>query len=183
MRGLSVRTALLGGRSARLTFALVLLCTAGCASAPPRPRASAYVAVLAGLPDVNGRYVEVSAWQGRVLVVQFVASWCFPCIATAPRLQELLRKYGQAGLSVVAVGMDREGAQVLLPFQQLLGLDYPVLLSDSALREGNTAFGRINTLPTTAVVGRDGTLLTAFEGVPTEGSLEAFIDKALAMKP
>ncbi len=183
MRGLPVGPGFHGGRAARLTLALVLLCSAGCASTPVRPRAGSYVAVLAALPDVNGRYVEVSAWQGRVLVVQFLASWCFPCIATAPRLQELLRRYGKEGLSVVAVGMDREGAQVLLPFQEQLGLSYPVLVSDSPLREGKTAFGRISTLPTTVIVGRDGTVLTAFEGLPVEGSLETFIENALAMKP
>ena len=184
MRRLSVRRPhLRGGRAARLTLVLVLLCWAGCASTPPRPSSSPYLGVLVGLPDANGRYLDVSTWQGRVLVVQFLASWCFPCIATAPRLQELAQRYGKAGLSVVAVGMDREGAQVLAPFQEQLGLNYPVLVSDTALREGKTAFGRITALPTTVIFGRDGTVLTAFQGVPAEGSLEPFIENALAMKP
>ncbi len=183
MRGVSVCSSFCGGWTARLTLALVLVFSVGCAGTPVRPRAGSYVAVLAQLPDVNGRYVDVSGWQGRVLVVQFLASWCFPCIATAPRLQELAQRYGKSGLSVVAVGMDREGAQVLAPFQEQLGLGYPVLVSDTTLREGQTAFGRISTLPTTVIVGRDGTVLTAFEGVPVEGSLETFIENALAMKP
>jgi thiol-disulfide isomerase/thioredoxin len=116
-------------------------------------------------------------------VVQFVATWCFPCIATAPRLQELEKHYGSQGLSVVGVGMDLEGRQVLAPFQELLGLQYPVLVGSSALREGNTAFGRITTLPTTVIIGRDGTVLAAFKGVPTEGSLESFLEEALSQKP
>lgn len=172
-----------GGRPARLTLALWLLLAVGCASAPPAPRAASYISVLARLPDVEGNAVDVAAWQGRVLVVQFLASWCFPCFATAPRLQDLLQRYGKRGLSVVAVGMDLEGAKVLGPFQEQLGLGFPVLVSDSALREGRTAFGHVTTLPTTVIVGRDGTVLTAFKGVPEQGSLERFIEDALAMKP
>jgi thiol-disulfide isomerase/thioredoxin len=181
--GLSARPGFCGGRPARLTVALVLLASAGCASTPTRPRADPGFAVLAGLPDVNGRYVDVSAWRGRVVVVQFLASWCFPCVAIAPRLQDLEKRYAARGLSVVAVGMDLEGVRVLGPFQEQLGLNYPVLVGDTALREGKTAFGRITTLPTTVIIGRDGTLLTAFIGVPTEGSLEVFIEEALKLKP
>jgi len=181
--GLSARSGL-GGRAARLTLALLLLMEAGCASTPVQhPPADPCLAVLAGLPDVTGRYVDVAAWRGRVVVVQFIATWCFPCVATAPELQKLEKRYGARGLSVVGVGMDREGAQVLVPFHEQLGLDYPLLVSDSSLREGNSAFGRITTLPTTVIIGRDGTVLAAFKGVATEASLDAFLEEALGRKP
>ena len=182
MRGLSARAGV-GGQPARLTVALSLLVLAGCASAPPRPRADACLAVLAGLPDVNGRYIDVSGWKGRVVVVQFLATYCFPCIATAPRLQDFVKRYGPRGLSVVAVGMDLEGARVLEPFQEQLALSYPVLVGDAALRDGQTAFGHITTLPTTVIIGRDGTVLAAFKGVAVEGSFQAFIESALDLKP
>src|SRR5450755_57996 len=95
---LSARPGLRGGRTARLTVALVLLVAAGCASTPPRPRADPCLAVLAGLPDVSGRYIDIGGWRGRVVVVQFLATWCFPCIAIAPRLQDLEKRYGAQGL-------------------------------------------------------------------------------------
>ncbi len=183
MLGLSARPGFRGGSPARLTIALVLLVSFGCAGTPTRPRADACLAVLAGLPDVNGRHVDVSAWRGRVVVVQFLASWCFPCIATAPRLEGLERRYGSRGLSVVAVGMDLEGSLVLEPFQAQLGLHFPVLVGDVALREGKTAFGHITTLPTTVIIGRNDTVLAAFKGVPVEGSLEAFVEEALNLQP
>jgi thiol-disulfide isomerase/thioredoxin len=156
----------------------------GCASAPPpqRVRSDPYIAVLAGLRDVEGRQVDVSSWRGRVLVVQFLASWCFPCVAIAPRLQLLEDKYAARGLSVVAVGMDLEGARVLGPFQEQLGLKFPLLVGDAPLREGKTAFGRITTLPTTVIIARDGIVLTAFKGVPAQGSLETFLEGALEQK-
>lgn len=171
-----------GGPPARLTFALVFLGLVGCADAPLRPRADPCLAVLARLPDLNGRYLDVSAWRGRVVVVQFLASWCFPCIATAPRLEDLERRYASRGLTVIAVGMDLEGSLVLQPFQEQLGLHFPLLLGDANLREGKTAFGRITTLPTTVIIGRNDTVLSAFKGVPAEGSLEGFIEEALNLK-
>jgi thiol-disulfide isomerase/thioredoxin len=179
--GLPARPRLRGGWAARLTRVLAVSLWAGCAGtpSPSRFRADAYLATLATLPDVQGRTLSASSWSGRVLVVQFVATWCFPCIATAPRLQDLEARYGSRGLSVVAVGMDLEGAVVLGPFQEQLRLTYPVLVGNDALRDGKTAFGRITTLPTTVIVGRDGTVLAAFKGVPESGSLESFLEGAL----
>jgi len=179
--GLPARPRLRGGWAARLIGVLALGLWAGCASAPApsRPRADAYLATLATFPDLQGRTLSVSGWTGRVLVVQFLATWCFPCIATAPRLQDLEARYGSRGLSVLAVGMDLEGALVLGPFQEQLRLTYPVLVGNDALRAGKTAFGRITTLPTTVIVGRDGTVLAAFKGVPESGSLESFLEGAL----
>jgi thiol-disulfide isomerase/thioredoxin len=181
--GLSARPGVSGGRPARLTLALILVLSTGCASTPPRPRAEPCLAVLAGLPDVNGRYLDVSSWRGRVVVVQFFATYCFHCFATAPRLEDFAKRYGPRGLSVVGVGMDLEGVRVLQPFQEQLGLNYPVLVGDAALRDGQTAFGRITTLPTTVIIGRDDTVLAAFKGVAVEGSFEAFVESALEMKP
>lgn len=139
--------------------------------------------MLAGLPDVNGHYLDVSALRGRVVVVQFLATYCFPCFATAPRLQDFAKRYGARGLTVVAVGMDLEGSRVLEPFQEQLGLQYPVLVADAALRAGTTAFGHVTTLPTTVIIGRDDTVLAAFKGVAVESSFESFIESALDLKP
>ena len=79
--------------------------------------------------------------------------------------------------------MDLEGSLVLQPFQEQLGLHFPVLVGDASLREGKPAFGRITTLPTTVIIGRNDTVLSAFKGVPAEGSLEAFLEEALSLKP
>lgn len=181
MLGLPAGPRLRGGWAARLIRVLALGLALGCASAPApnRVRADAYLSTLSTFPDVQGRTLASSQWRGRVLVVQFVATWCFPCIATAPRLQDLETRYGARGLSVVAVGMDLEGAVVLGPFQEQLHLTYPVLVGSDALRDGKTPFGRVTTLPTTVIVGRDGTVLAAFKGVPESGSLETFLEDAL----
>lgn len=165
---------------------LALLGALGCAgpstpSAPPAGNrdASPYLSELERLPVLGGGWIDRSQLAGKVVVVQFLASWCFPCFATAPRLQEIYNRYQQQGLAVVAVGMDLEGPQVLRPFADQLGLRYPVLVSDDALRSGQTAFGKVALLPTTLIIGRDGKVISLYAGVAEQGTLEPLIENAL----
>jgi thiol-disulfide isomerase/thioredoxin len=146
---------------------------------PPHPDASPFLSELERLPVMGGGWLDRSQLAGKVVVVQFLASWCFPCFATAPRLQEISDRQQGRGLAVVAVGMDLEGAQVLRPFADQLGLRFPVLLSDDALRSGQTAFGKISMLPTTLIIGRDGKVLSVYAGVAEQGTLEPLLDSAL----
>ena len=68
---------------------------------------------------------------------------------------------------------------MLRPFADQLGLRFPVLLADDALRNGQTAFGRIPLLPTTLIIGRDGRVVSVYAGVAEQGTLEPLIDEAL----
>ena len=164
-------------------MAALALCLAGCAgqsaNPPPHVDASPYLAELQRLPVLGGGWLDGSQLGGKVVVVQFLATWCFPCIATAPRLQEIYDHDQARGLVAVAVGMDFEGPQVLRPFADQLGIRFPVLIADDALRNGQTAFGRIGLLPTTLIIGRDGKVLTVYAGVAEQGTLEPLIDEAL----
>ena len=172
-----------GRRTAAAVVALGLWLSAGCAGQsgnPPRKvDASPYLAELQRLPVLGGGWVDGSQLVGKVVVVQFLATWCFPCFATAPRLQEIYDHEHARGLVTLAVGMDLEGAQVLRPFADQLGLRYPLLVADDALRGGQTAFGKVGLLPTTLIIGRDGRVVTVYAGVAEQGTLEPLIDEAL----
>jgi thiol-disulfide isomerase/thioredoxin len=131
------------------------------------------------LPPVVSNSYRVADLPGRVVVVNFFATWCFPCLGQLGLLQRMQRKYGDQGFEVIAIGMDLEGWTVLEPFQSEYQLPFPVLLPNAALREGKTAFGPISALPASFVFGRDGALLSVFGGLPTAEELERLISQAL----
>lgn len=171
------------GRHAAGAIVALGLVASGCAgqsaNPPPHLDASPYLAELQRLPVLGGGWLDGSQLGGKVVVVQFLATWCFPCIATAPRLQQIYDHDQARGLVAVAVGMDLEGPQVLRPFADQLGLRFPVLIADDALRAGQTAFGKIGLLPTTLIIGRDGKVISVYAGVAERGTLEPLIDEAL----
>jgi peroxiredoxin len=168
----------------RASAPLVLACAlalAGCRGGPEtrEPDGRALLQALA-LPAVGPAAEDARELGGRVLLVAFFATWCFPCVAEVPTLQALQRDYGPRGFRVVGVGMDLEGARVLAPFADEYALNYPMLVADDALRAGRSAFGSIRALPTTFLLDREGRVLAAWQGMAGHEDVAAAIEKALA---
>jgi len=153
---------------------------ASCQHVPPsaRPQLRDFLSALQ-LPSVASSSYRVAELPGRVVVVNFFATWCFPCLGQLALLQKMQRKYGNESLRVIAIGMDLEGRTVLEPFQSEYQLPFPVLLPSAELREGKTAFGPIPALPASFVFGRDGALLSVFGGLPTADELDRLISQAV----
>ncbi len=135
------------------------------------------------LPAVGPIPFHPQDLRERVVVVTFLATWCFPCLGQMPVFDKLQRKYGSEGLLVVAIGMDREGSVVLEPFVREYGLPFPVLVSDEKMRNGKTAFGRINSLPASMVFGRDGRLIVAYTGLAVASDLEQIVSREVGRRP
>jgi thiol-disulfide isomerase/thioredoxin len=114
-----------------------------------------------------------------VVLVNFFATWCFPCLGLLPVLEQLQSRYGARGLLVLAVGMDLEGAEVLEPFARQYQLSFPVLVPDQRMRQGETPFGAIASLPRTVLFGKDGQLIAALAGVPVPADLEQLIARSV----
>jgi thiol-disulfide isomerase/thioredoxin len=117
-----------------------------------------------------------------VVLVNFFATWCFPCIGVLGLLQQFQSKYGDRGFVVLAVGMDLEGPEVLEPFVTQYQLFFPVLVADERMRRGETPIGPITSLPRTVLFGKDGRLIAAFAGVPVPGELEELIARSLGLR-
>ena len=163
--------------AARLALLLAAaVAIAGCAHAPKGPPGAELQAALAELPEINQAPRQL---RGRPVLVQFFATWCFPCLAAFPALGEIARKDAPRGLEVIAVGMDLEGASVLGPFVAHYQPEFPVLAADEDLREGRTAFGHLAELPITFVLDAQGNVSTAFSGVATAEQLQERVEPVL----
>ena len=104
------------------------------------------------LPDLDGRPHRPDEWDGKVLVVNFWATWCAPCRTEIPLLIDLERR--RPGVRVIGIALDR--ADAVRAFARELGIGYPILLDDlrgsTMRRYGN----RVGALPFTVITGRDG---------------------------
>jgi thiol-disulfide isomerase/thioredoxin len=116
---------------------------------------SAAALLALALPDTSGAEIRLDQWRGRVLVVNFWATWCAPCREEMPMFVEVQSAYGSKGLQFVGIAVD-EAAKVRL-FVEEIRLNYPALIGGyGALELSKTLGNNVMALPFTVVVGRDG---------------------------
>ena len=107
------------------------------------------------LKDVNGNVVTSDQFKGKVIVVDFWATWCGPCRAEIPGYVELYKKYGKDRLAIVGVSLDEAGANVVADFAKKFDINYPVVMGDENVV---AAFGGMDVIPTTFLIDRDGNI-------------------------
>jgi thiol-disulfide isomerase/thioredoxin len=165
----------------RRALLLSLLLLPGCATAPSMrwPHFRSSLAGLEALSPGEGGVVDGRALEGQVVLVTFMATWCAPCLMELPYLIRLQEQHAAEGFVVVAVGMDLEGDLVLGPFAREYQLPFPLVVADERLRKGDSPFGTINILPTTFLLGRDGAVLAAFQGMASQPVLSKAVAKAV----
>lgn len=108
---------------------------------------------------VGAEVVSLEAWEGKVVLLSFFATWCFPCLLEIPVLQKLHEGYAEEGLVVVLAGMDLEGEKTLKVYSEMAGLPFPIVGVSEHLREGGTWVGQIQELPTHVLISRRGEVL------------------------
>ena len=124
------------------------------------------------LKDLDGRELALSDLKGKVVFVNFWATWCGPCQDEIPLLIEMQNKYASKGFTVVGIAMDEEGKGVVAPFVakqlydvegQKLHINYPIVLGSD---EASDKFGGILGYPTSFLLSRNGTQIMKFQGPP-----------------
>ena len=141
----------------------------------PEEAAVAVDAIFAlNLPDLDGRPQPLAQWRGKVLVVNFWASWCKPCVDEMPALSRLNSHFAPLGVQFVGIGVD--DAEKLAAFIRTTPVSYPVLVASPA---GMTPGLQVRGLPYTVVIGRDGRSAMARLGRVDEGSLEPVLRRLL----
>ena len=114
------------------------------------------------LKDLRGRALRLSDYKGKVVVLNFWATWCPPCRAEMPDLIKMQREYRSRGLQVVGITYPPEEIAEVRQFVRKLGVNYPIALGT---RETKSLFDETETLPLTIVIDREGKVRERIEGI------------------
>ncbi|HIJ85508.1 MAG: Redoxin domain protein [Magnetococcales bacterium] len=146
----------------------------------PAHAVSETAATLA-LKDLSGATIRLNDFKGKVVVVNFWATWCPPCLEEIPDLIAFQDDYGKKGVQVVGVNyMERAGEARLKDFVARQGINYPVIHDDDdKIAEFSRSLGGVYGLPVTKVIDRNGKLVGSYMGGLTSGQLAEFIKSLL----
>jgi peroxiredoxin len=151
----------------------------GSAKAPAAPEAALGTqAPDLALPDLSGQEQTLASFKGRIVVLNFWATWCVPCRKEMPAFVNLQSQYAAWGVQVVAASADtEETAGQVVKFVRDKKLSFPVWTG--ATTEHMLAFGLGSELPGTVIVGRDGKIVSRFKGMIKEADLRKEIEALL----
>jgi thiol-disulfide isomerase/thioredoxin len=128
------------------------------------------------IEDMNGKKINLSDFKGKVILLDFWATWCGPCKIEIPHFVELQKQYGSQGLVVLGLSVD-DTTDKLKPFASELQMNYPVLVG-LGRDDVQDAFGPIWGIPTTFLISRDGKICRKNTGLQGRAKYERDI-KAL----
>lgn len=113
------------------------------------------------LSDINGKKTNLSDYKGKVVILDFWATWCPPCKAEIPHFIALYNEYREEGLEIIGVTLDHNAEEVARTFAEQNGINYTVLLGNRSVSD---LYGGIMSIPTTFVIDRDGLIRKKYLG-------------------
>ncbi|MBI3884965.1 MAG: TlpA family protein disulfide reductase [Opitutae bacterium] len=133
------------------------------ATAPAAPAMSAPALPIVraapawSIKDLDGRDITAASLKGKVVVVDFWATWCGPCVTEIPGYVALQKKYGPEGLVIIGVSEDQgaKGPDLVRKFARQHGINYTLAMDDGQISE---AFGGFDAIPTTFLIDRAGNI-------------------------
>jgi thiol-disulfide isomerase/thioredoxin len=131
------------------------------------------------LTSLSGDKVNLQDFKGRVVLLDFWATWCGPCRIEIPGFVQLQNKYGSQGLAIIGVSMD-DSSQPVRQFYKDFRMNYPVVMGSDNLGE---LYGGILGLPTSFLIGRDGRIYAKHVGLTDSSVFESEIKELLTAPP
>ena len=124
--------------------------------------------------DLDGRAHRLSEWNGKLLLVNFWATWCPPCLKEIPELIAAQRKYGPRGLQVVGLAMDERDP--VAAFQARLQMNYPIMVGGIEIASAMDALGdELGAFPFSVLIAPDGRIIGRQSGALTAEDLDGWI--------
>ncbi|MFP5501938.1 MAG: TlpA disulfide reductase family protein [Candidatus Sericytochromatia bacterium] len=121
------------------------------------------------LTSIEGKKFSLADFKGKVVILDFWATWCPPCREEIPDFIALQKQYRSQGLEIVGVSVDREGPSVVKKFGEEYGINYTSLMADDKV---TAAYGGIRGLPTTFVIDRQGNIIKKYVGAQPKATFE-----------
>jgi thiol-disulfide isomerase/thioredoxin len=131
------------------------------------------------LKDINGRTVRLSHYKGKVVLINFWATWCPPCRAEMPDLVRLQREHAKQGLQIIGITYPPERKTRVRKFARSLKVNYPIILGTRKLK---ARFSSEETLPLTVVINRDGKVSEIISGILLREEFDEKIKPLLMME-
>lgn len=129
------------------------------------------------LQDLNGKNISLAGLRGKVVILDFWATWCPPCVKEIPHFVELHEQYKDKGVEILGISLDQAGVSVVKAFVQKFQIKYPIMMTDGKV---DKAFGGITSIPTTFIIDSAGNIRNTRVGYNSKAVFEADIKKLLA---
>ena len=127
------------------------------------------------LPTLEGTKISPAEYRGKVVILNFWATWCGPCRKEIPEFTEFYKNYSDKGVQVLGVAVDEGGIDVVKPFAHKIGINYPVLIGGPAVR---VAYA-LDKIPVTIILDREGTMASRYVGSLNYAVLEKAVKQLL----
>lgn len=133
------------------------------------------------LPDLSGQQQKLAQWRGKILIVNFWATWCPSCLTEIPEFMTLQRQYADKNVQVIGIAI--EDKQAVLDYTAKVKINYPILIAGDTGVEISKAWGNvINSVPFTVVIDPQGDIIYRQLGEVTRDKLLEVIQPLLKMR-
>jgi peroxiredoxin len=128
------------------------------------------------LKDAGGQSVQLSDYKGKVVLLNFWATWCAPCRIEIPWFKDFEKEYKSRGFAVLGVSLDEEGWEVVKPYIEESAINYRILMGNDAVAD---QYGGVSALPTTFLIDPDGRIAAVHVGLVSKDDYRTDIESLL----